>query len=86
MQIEPNISASAVSRMTTAPAIPAKPAPVADSAVFDRTVALNQALKDQAGVRPEKVTMAQQLLGHVNWPPSQALQQIATLMAMHLDN
>lgn len=86
MQIEPNTSASAVSRMTTAPLAPAKPAPVADSAAFDRSAALNQALKDEAGVRPEKVAMAQQLLGHVNWPPSEALQQIATLMAMHLDS
>ncbi len=86
MQIEPNTSASAVSRMTTAPLVVPKPVPAADSAAFDRTAALNQALKDAAEARPEKVQMAQQLLGHVSWPPSQALQQIATLMAMHLDS
>jgi len=84
MQIESNVSATAVSRMSTAPLVASKPVPAADSAAFDRTAALNQALKDEAGVRPEKVQMAQQLLGHVQWPPIEAVQQIATLMAMHL--
>jgi hypothetical protein len=56
----------------------------ADSAIFNRSLALNEALEKTQVARPEFVRRGQELIGDVEYPPRQTIRQIATLLAMRL--
>ena len=86
MQINPNSSPGAINR--DEPAAPAvkRVSADSDSAVFNRTDALNQALSEENDVRPLEVQRAAALVSQVEWPPQETIRRIATLLALNLSN
>lgn len=57
-----------------------------DTAVFNRAQALDQALRATTEVRSDVVDRARQLIADVKYPPSAAIEGIAALLALKLDD
>ena len=57
-----------------------------DTAVFNRAQALDQALRATDAVRPGEVSRARQLIADVKYPPIAAIEGIAALLALKLDD
>ena len=62
-------------------------APAVDSTMsFNQTTSLEQALKNSAQVRPEKVAQASALVADPSYPSDEVLDRMAGLLAQHIDN
>ncbi len=85
MEVNPNISAGAVQKVTPKPiaTISAKAA-VTDSASFGRTDAVSSALQQIPDVRADAVAKARSLLNDDNYPPQVVLNTISNLIATKL--
>lgn len=55
-----------------------------NTAGFERTQALESALKEMPAVRPEKIARARALVADVKYPPDEVLNRIANLLAIHV--
>jgi hypothetical protein len=62
----------------------ATPRPVADDTSFERSAALNRSLADTPEVRSEVVERARRLIEDSSYPPPEAINKIADLLAMKL--
>lgn len=60
--------------------------PASDTSSFSQVEALDQALQATPAVRPEVVARARDLISNVKYPPSAAIEGIAALLALKLDN
>ena len=52
---------------------------------FGQSEALNQALQQTPNVRPEVVATAQSAVNSSHYPPAETIKQIATLLALHMN-
>jgi len=70
------------------PAIRREPsAKAADTTMsFDQTTSLEQALKNSAQVRPDKVAQASALVADPSYPSDEVLSRMAGLLARHLND
>lgn len=57
-----------------------------DTTSFDHVAALDQSLQATPVVRPEAVSRAKGLIADEKYPPSAAIEGIAALLALKLDN
>jgi hypothetical protein len=84
MQINPNNSPSAINRPEpSAPAVK-RAAADSDSAVFNRTDDIDDALSQETDVRQSEVARGTALVSEVEWPPQETIRRIASLLAVHL--
>jgi hypothetical protein len=84
MQVKANnVDAARAVTVQTAKARPV--AAVEDSTSFNRVAALEAALKATPAVRPEAVARARELLSDVKYPPIEAINGIAMLLALKID-
>lgn len=60
------------------------PRPAADGAAFERSAALNRSLADLPDVRRQVVERARRLIEDTSYPPQEAINKIADLLAMTL--
>lgn len=82
MEIKANKNVDVASRVTVNQTRP-RPASVGlDTATFARAGALEQALQETPVARPEAVNRARELIGDVKYPPADAINGIATLLAL----
>jgi hypothetical protein len=58
--------------------------PPTDGASFDRSEALNRSLSEAPDVRSEVVERARRLIEDTSYPPPEAINKIADLLAMKL--
>jgi hypothetical protein len=84
MEINTNISAGGINGPIP-PRQPAKAKEAADGVSFGNSAALDGALQNVPGSRPEEVDRARNLIGDVNYPPQETIKKISTLLAIHLD-
>jgi hypothetical protein len=84
MQIEPNIGPGPFDQTPAVIPRRGREATPSDSADFSEADALNQALRAEPEARAEMVAHARELIGAVNWPPREAIEQISNLLAVHL--
>jgi hypothetical protein len=63
---------------------PAQSPAASDAASFPSAASLKSALNDTAVVRPEKVEQAKALATATSYPPTELLNRIAILLAVHL--
>jgi hypothetical protein len=86
MEVNPNISPSAVPKVTAKPvATLSVKAAVGDSASFGRTDAVNNALQQVPDVRTDAVMRARALLDDNDFPPPLVLNAISKLIATQLN-
>jgi hypothetical protein len=64
---------------------PSESSPAPAEASLSNVEALNQSLKDIPLVRPEKVEQARNLVADVKYPPTEVLDRISNLLALHLN-
>ena len=86
MEVNPNISAGAVQKVTAKPvATTSAKAAVTDSASFGRTDAVSSGLQQIPDVRADAVAKARSLLNDDNYPPQVVLNAISKLIATKLN-
>lgn len=61
-----------------------QPRTAADAASFTRTESLNRSLSETPDVRADKVALAKSLIQDISYPPQEAINKIADLLAMKL--
>jgi hypothetical protein len=86
MRVEPNDNLNALSSVTSSKPAAEKLFPAEASPSFDQIDSLNAALLHQEEVRTQKIERAISLIGKVDWPPTEVIRRIATLVAAHLDD
>jgi len=60
------------------------PRPAADGTAFERSAALNRSLANTPEVRQQVVERARRLIEDTSYPPQEAINKIADLLAMTL--
>ena len=84
MEIKLNARLSSVARIASAqPAARVNHTPEVDG--FAGSHALEARLAATPDVRPEAVERAKQLIGDPGYPPNEAIEKIATLLAMEIE-
>ena len=84
MQVNPSHHSDAVGQTELVRRSAATPRPVGDGASFERSAALNRSLADTPEVRREVVERARRLIEDTSYPPPEAINKIADLLAMKL--
>ena len=59
-------------------------APANDTAPLSSAQALEQSVRNLPLVRPEQVARARELVADVQYPPTEMLERISSLLALHL--
>jgi hypothetical protein len=87
MQIQNKLITGEIARVAAStPSSVRKTSTPTDSVAFDSANALNNALQDEADVRPEKLERAIALSSQANYPTKTTLRSIANLLAERLVN
>lgn len=84
MHIEPNSGLGALPWSSSFPPTREREETPVDSVNFSEAGALGEALRAEPETRPEVVERARKLIGQVNWPPDEAIQQLAELLAIRM--
>ncbi len=84
MQVDPKNTTNAVARVDTSQPVVRKSRAESEHVTFDRTEALNADYQEVPESRVEAVSKAKELVERTNYPPPEAIQRIANLLAMHL--
>lgn len=85
MEIKLNASLDSVARITSAQR-PFRPRQTPEIDGFASSHALEAALAKTPDVRAEKLDYARDMIGDPIYPPTEAIQRIATLLAMELES
>ena len=83
MEIEFNTSRLAKRDLTPPVARPGSPPPAVDTTSFTATTSLDGQLQNVPATRVDKVALAKSLITNPNYPPTELLDRIAALLAVH---
>jgi hypothetical protein len=84
MQVNPSHHSDPVGHTEHVRRAGANPRPAADGTAFERSAALNRSLANTPEVRPQVVERARRLIEDTSYPPQEAINKIASLLAMTL--
>jgi len=84
MHINPSHHSDPVGQTELVRRSAATPRPVADGASFERSHALSHSLANTPEVRQEVVERARRLIEDTSYPPPEAINKIADLLAIKL--
>lgn len=84
MEIKLNSNIDSVARMQNIRSnVPREVQNGTEIPVFENSKALEKQLKDLPEVRTEKLERARSLVGHPQYPPSETMNGLANLLAVH---
>ena len=87
MEVKANNNVDVAQRMTSNTPTRLRAAqPATETTSFDRVAALDQSLQATPLIRTEAVSRAKELIADQKYPPSAAIEGIAALLALKLDN
>ena len=84
MQVNPSHHSDPIRQSELARRSGTSPRPTAEGTAFERSAALNQSLANTPEVRPQAVERARRLIADTSYPPQEAINKIANLLAMSL--
>ena len=86
MKIEFNANHVTKAQQGRAVEAPSSTKQAGGAAPFENTRALEQKLKDMPVVRPDKVEHGRELVSNVQYPPTELVDRISSLLAIHYSN